>query len=78
MRDMGKDADMKEALDIAWKRYPKLSDQDEWELGWYITASEMRDDKAAADAARQERSRRKAGVVPSRHEGQGLLPALAA
>jgi len=31
---MGKDSDMKEALDIAWKRYPKLSDQDEWELGW--------------------------------------------
>ena len=78
VRDMGKDSDMKESLDIAWKLYPKLSDQNEWELGWYITASEMREDKASADAAQQERSRRKAGVVPSRHEGPGLLPALVA
>jgi molecular chaperone DnaK len=78
VQDMGKDFATKEFLDIAWKRFPIVTAQTDWDLGWYITASEMREDKVAADSARQERSRRKAGAVPSRNEGQGSLPALAA
>ncbi|MDD2367542.1 MAG: Hsp70 family protein [Desulfuromonadaceae bacterium] len=78
VRDMGKDFATKEFLDIAWKRFPKVTDQTDWDLGWYITASEMREDKEAGDLARQERSRRKTGTVLSRNEGQGSLPILAA
>jgi hypothetical protein len=78
VRDMGKDFAVKEFLDIAEKRFSKLSGQDEWELGWYITASEMRDNKDAASEARQERSRRKAGTIISSNESLGLLPMMAA
>ena len=78
VRDMGKCFAEKEFLDIAWNRFSKVADQTDWDLSWYITASEMREDKEAGDSARQERSRRKAGVIPSRNEGQGLLPAMAA
>lgn len=78
VRDMGKDFAVKEFLDVASKRFTKIIDQDEWELGWYITASEMRDDKDAAVDARQERSRRKSGIITTRNETQGMLPTLAA
>lgn len=77
-RDMGKDLAVMEFLEIAEKRFSKLSGQDEWELGWYITASDMRDNKDAASEARQERSRRKAGIIISRNESLGLLPMMAA
>lgn len=75
---MGKDFAVKEFLDVASKRFTKLTDQNEWELGWYITASELRDDKDAAVEARQERSRRKSGIITTRNETQGMLPTLAA
>ena len=78
VRDMGKEFDAKEFLDIAWKRFPKVTEQSDWDLGWYITASEMREDKDAGDSARQERSRRKAVITPRSKEEKGLLPALAA
>jgi tetratricopeptide (TPR) repeat protein len=78
VRDMGKDFAMNEVLDIAWKRFPKLTEQDDWELGWYITASEMRNDKESATTAKSERSRRKVGNVQVRSESQGLLPMMAA
>lgn len=78
VRDMGKEFAMKEFLDIAWRRFPACADQDDWELGWYIMAADMREDKEAAAAARQERSRRKAGIVSHPHEAQGLLPVIAA
>jgi hypothetical protein len=75
---MGKDFAMNEVLDIAWKRFPKLTEQDDWELGWYITASDMRNDKESATTAKSERSRRKVGNVQVRSESQGLLPMMAA
>lgn len=78
VRGQGKVFAMKEFLDIAEKRFSTLVEQSAWELGWYITASEMLGDKEAANSARQERSRRKEGGVPSHNEGQGSLPALAA
>jgi molecular chaperone DnaK (HSP70) len=78
VRDMGKDFAMNEVLDIAWKRFPKLTEQDDWELGWYITASEMRNDKESATTAKSERSRRKVGNAQARSESQGLLPMMAA
>jgi molecular chaperone DnaK len=78
VRDMGKDSAIPEFLDIAWKRFPKLVKQTDWELGWYISAADMRDDKESAEAARQERSCRKAGIFRAHGELQGLLPALAA
>lgn len=78
VRDMGKEFAMSEFLDIAWKRFPEITDQDDWELGWYITASELRNDKEATAAAREERSRRKAGIVSVEKHHQGMLPSLAA
>jgi molecular chaperone DnaK (HSP70) len=78
VRDLGKDFAVKEFTDIGWKRFTDLNDLDEWELGWYITAAEMRDDKDSAEAARQERSRRKVGKAPHHREAQGMLPVLAA
>lgn len=79
VRDMGRAFAKDEFLKIADKRFNKLADQDDWELGWYITASDMRDDKPGVAAAKEERSRRKAGT--SSHVGNeslGLLPSLAA
>ena len=78
VRDMGKDFAVKEFLDIAWKRFPELSEQDDWSLGWYITAAEMRKDNEAAVAAREKRSRRKAGAMATCHESEGILPLMAA
>lgn len=78
VRDMGKEFAMKEYLDIAVKRFPEFAGQNDWELGWYITAAEMREDKEALEEARQERSRRKEGIVRSRVDEKGLLPVLAA
>jgi molecular chaperone DnaK len=78
VRDMGKDFAITEFLDIAWRRFLKPADQNDWELGWYLTASDMRDDKEAAAAAKDEKNRRKAGIVPAGNVSQGLLPALAA
>lgn len=77
VRDMGKGFAMNEFLDIAWKHFPELSDQDDWELGWYITAAEMRNDKEATAAARDERGRRKVGIASGENPANGLLPALA-
>lgn len=78
VRDMGKEFAITEFLDIAWRRFSKPVEQNDWELGWYITASDMRDDKEAAATARDERSRRKAGIVPAGNESQGLLPMMSA
>jgi molecular chaperone DnaK len=78
VRDMGKDFAVKEFLDIAWRRFPKPVELDDWELGWYITASDMLDDKDAAVAAKEERSRRKVRIVPAGNESQGLLPVMVA
>ena len=76
VRDMGKEFAVKEFLEIAWKRFQKPSELNDWELGWYITAAEMRDDKDAVTAARQERSNRQSGYVRSHQDTEGLLPLL--
>ena len=78
VRDMGYNFAVKEFLDTAAKHFVKLTEQDEWELGWYITASEMRNDTGAASEARLERSRRKAWTVTTRSKSQGQLPMMAA
>jgi len=78
VQDMGKDFAITEFLDIAWRRFPKPVEQNDWQLGWYIAAADMREDKQAAAAAKEERSRRKEGIVTAATEFQGLLPALAA
>jgi molecular chaperone DnaK (HSP70) len=77
VRDQGKEFAITEFLDIAWRRFLKPVEQNDWELGWYITAADMRDDKEAAASARDERNRRKAGIVPAGNESLGLLPAIA-
>jgi molecular chaperone DnaK (HSP70) len=77
VRDLGKNFAMKEFLDIANKHFPEFTKQNDWELGWYITASEMLEDKGSADLARQERSRRKVGVVSRQNCTQGSLLSLA-
>jgi molecular chaperone DnaK (HSP70) len=76
VRDMGKEFAVKEFLEIGWKRFRQPSELSDWELDWYITAAEMRDDKEAATAARHERSKRSVRDVTPRHEAQGLLPVL--
>lgn len=78
IRDMGKEFAMREYLDIAVKRFKKLAAQNDWELGWYISAADMLAEKENVEEARKERSRRKAGITPSRNEAHGLLPVLAA
>jgi len=78
VRDMGKEFAMKEYLDIAGKRFKAPAALNDWELGWYITAADLLERKEQADEARQERSRRKAGIVPRHSEARGLLPLLAA
>jgi molecular chaperone DnaK (HSP70) len=75
VRDMGREFAMNEFLTIAEKRFNELADQDDW---WYITASDMRADKQGVAAAKEERSRRKAGIAPVGNESLGLLPSLAA
>lgn len=77
VRGMGKDFAVNEFLDMGWGRFAKLASQSDWQLGWYITAADMRDDKAAAAAAREERSRRKAVVGDCWREAVGMLPGLA-
>jgi tetratricopeptide (TPR) repeat protein len=77
-RDQSKDGATKESLDSAWQHFPEPGEQNDWELGWYITAAEMRDDKASAAAAREERSRRKVRFAPVANESRGMLPSLAA
>jgi hypothetical protein len=77
-RDKDRDCAVTEYLDTAWRRFPKIVSQSDWELWWYITATEMRDDKGSAAAAREERSRRKVVVVHAGSESQGLLPVLVA
>ena len=77
VKDMGKDFAVNEFLDIAWRRFPKVTEQDDWQLGWYIAAADMRNDKDAGVAAKEERSRRKVRIVPVGNESLGLLPAMA-
>jgi len=62
----------------AGKRFKAPAALNDWELGWYITAADLLDRKEQAEEARQERSRRKAGIVPRNNEARGLLPLLAA
>jgi molecular chaperone DnaK (HSP70) len=78
VRDMGKDFAVQEFLDIASKRFREIGSQDDWELLWYVTATEMNEDKEATAAAKQERSRRKVVVTQVGHETRGLLPVMAA
>lgn len=76
VRDMGKEFAVPEFLEMAWKRFQKPAELSDWELGWYITAAEMRDDKDAAVAARRERSNRQSGCVTPHQVTEGLLPLL--
>ena len=76
VRDMGKEFAVKEFLEIAWKRFKKPAELSHWELGWYITAAEMRDDQDAVAAARRERSNRQSGCATPHHDTEGLLPLL--
>ncbi len=76
VRDMGKEFAVPEFLEMAWKRFQKPNALSDWELGWYITAAEMRDDKEAAVDARRERSNRKSGSPTPCQETEGLLPLL--
>jgi hypothetical protein len=63
---------------MASKRFREIDSQDDWELFWYVTATEMNEDKEATAAAKQERSRRKVVVTKEGHETRGLLPVMAA
>lgn len=76
LRDMGKEFAVKEFLEMAWKRFQKPSELNDWELGWYITAAKMRGDEDAAAAARRERNNRRSGCVNPHQETEGLLPLL--
>jgi molecular chaperone DnaK (HSP70) len=76
VRDMGKEFAVTEFLDMAWKRFKKPAEMSDWELGWYITAAEMREDKDALSAARSERNTRRIGNNTQHHDAQGVLPVL--
>lgn len=77
VHDMGKEFAVKEFLEMAWKRFGQPDKLDDWELGWYITAAEMRDDKEAVAVARHERSTRRSGLINHHQETEGLLPLMA-
>ncbi|MEI7432507.1 MAG: hypothetical protein WCL27_18835, partial [Betaproteobacteria bacterium] len=76
-RDLGNESVRKETLERAMVRFTTLTEQNEWELGWFITATDMHGDRDAATAAREERSRRKATSGTVRFEIHGVLPAMA-
>lgn len=76
VRDKGKEFAVPEFLEMAWKRFQKPNALSDWELGWYITAAEMRDDKDVVTAARHERSNRQSGCITTRQDTEGLLPLL--
>jgi molecular chaperone DnaK (HSP70) len=77
VRDLGKDFAVKEFLEMGWIRFSETADMNDWELGWFITAADMKGNKETLESAREERSRRKAGGIEIRRDVQGMLPAMA-
>jgi len=56
-----------ECLSKAMDLFGSTSSMSDWELGWYLTAADLMDDKAKVDEARKEQKRRK------REDAQGSL-----
>lgn len=77
VKEMGKDFTADEFLTIGLKHFQALEKQSSWELHWYQTAAEMRDDQETMELIRRERHNRKGdrGVVTDCKDDD-VLPAM--
>jgi molecular chaperone DnaK (HSP70) len=77
VKEMGKDFATAEFLAIGLKRFPPLNEQSDWELHWFQSAAEMREDQTTMEAVRRERHERGSKRQGNRYAEDGILPDLA-
>jgi hypothetical protein len=77
VKEMGKDFATAEFLTIGLKRFPPLNEQSDWELHWFQTAAEMREDQVTIEAVRRERHERGSKRQGNPYAEDGILPDLA-
>lgn len=78
-QNAGNEEEAKESLDEAYSLFGDIQTMDDWELGWYITFCNMRDDKENLKQANLERKLRSSlnsdGNTPDNFkEEKGILP----
>jgi len=69
----GSSTERDDALQRAMRLFAGVRAMSDWELGWYLTASQLTGEKEKIDAARDEQ-RRRARIAGKQPEASGLLP----